>query len=440
MKRRESTMISEMLRLLYVYNAFVVMSLALFMCITQRKIIQSMTARSFLENISAPPASSTEILFWTASSFTVLSILGKLYRREDRNDIRKMLFAAEIIVCMILMRSLNLVYDGVVLLVAADLMYRYEGNYREYILLAAMLGLYFMANYNLAIFQLKVIHFDAYLSYYNSPMRSFLAAVKNIFSSLNVVIFVFYMVMIVKNRHEEKERIRLLNEQLAVANEKLRLYAIQSEQMAEIRERNRLAREIHDTLGHALTGIAAGLDACTMLIDSAPEFAKQQLIRIRETARRGIVDVRRSIKKLRPDDLEKLSFKDAIMNMTTGFAASSGVDVGFTMVGVPKDLREDQQEVLYRVMQESLTNAYRHGGASRVNISIVGGEGRLRIVIADNGRGCDDVKPGFGLRHMRERLELLHGTLNYWSDEGFIVEVEIPLNREVRDDKNIDSR
>ena len=163
------------------------------------------------------------------------------------------------------------------------------------------------------------------------------------------------------------------------------------------------------------------------------------MIRIRETARRGIVDVRRSIKKLRPDDLEKLPFKDAITNMTTGFAASSGVDVSLTIVGLPKKLREDQQEVLYRVMQESLTNAYRHGGASRVSISIGGGDGRLRIVIADNGRGCDDVKPGFGLRHMRERLELLHGTLNYWSDEGFIVEVEIPLNREVHDDKHIDS-
>ena len=218
-------MIFAMLRLLYVYNAFVVMSLAIFMCITQRKIIQSMTARSFLENTSAPPASSTEILLWSVTSFIVLSILGKFYRRAERKDIRNMLFAFEIIVCMILMHSLNLVYDGVVLLVAADLMYRYEGNYREYILLAAMLGLYFMANYNLAIFQLKVIRFEEYLSYYNSSMQ-----------------------------------IRLLNEQLADANEKLRSYAIESEQMAEIRERNRLAREIHDTLGHALTGIAAGLD------------------------------------------------------------------------------------------------------------------------------------------------------------------------------------
>lgn len=432
-------MIIAMLRLLYIYNGFVVLSLAAFMCITQEKIIQSMSARSFLANVSAPPTSSMEIFLWSATSFAILVLLGKFYRREERKFCRYILFALEIIICMVLMRSLNLAYDGAVLLVAADLMYRYEGHHREYILLAAMLGLYFMANYNLAMFLPKVILFDAYLSYYGSTMQNLAAALKNVFSSINLVIFVFYLAMIIKNRHEEKERIRLLNARLAVANEKLRLYAIQSEQIAEIRERNRLAREIHDTLGHALTGIAAGLDACIMTFDVAPEFVKQQLNKIRETAQRGIIDVRRSLNKLRPNDLEKLPFKDAIMNMTTGFAASSGVDVSFMIVGLPTDLRDDQQEVIYRVMQESLTNAYRHGQASRINITIGGEEGHLRIVIADNGKGCEHVTPGFGLRHMRERLELLHGTLNYWSDGGFIVEVMIPLNREVYDDQNFDS-
>ena len=429
-----------MLRLLCVWNGFVALSLAAFMSLTQEKIIQSMTARSFLANVSAPPTAASEIFVSTLASFAALLILGRFYRRENRPYFRYALFSLEIIVCMALMRSLNLAYDGVVLLIAADLMYRYEGHYREYLLIAAMLGLYFVANYNLAVFLPKVIQFEAYLSYYEPSMQSLAEAIRNMSSSINVVIFVFYLVMIVKNRHEEKERIRLLNDRLAVANEKLRIYAIESEQMAEIRERNRLAREIHDTLGHALTGIAAGLDACLMLVDVAPDFAKQQLSKIRETAQRGLVDVRRSLKKLRPDDLEKLPFKDAIINMTTNFAASSGVDVKLTSIELPKDLREDQQEVIYRVLQECLTNAYRHGNASTVHITADVVDGHLRIVIADNGHGCKDVTPGFGLRHMRERLELLHGTLNYRSDAGFIVEVTIPLNREVRDDQDFDCR
>ena len=437
LNRQDMSMIAEMHRLLYIYNGFVALIFAAFMCVTQKKINHSMTARSFLENVSAPPMSSLEIILSTITSFLLLIILGCLYRREERKFIRYILFAGEIVICMLLMRSLNLSYDGVVLLVAADLMYRYEGHHREYILLAAMLGLYFMANYNLALFQLKVVPIDEYISYYNSTIQVLLLAIKNVFSSINIVLFVFYLAMLIKNQYDEKERIRLLNSQLAEANEKLRLYAIESEQMAEIRERNRLAREIHDTLGHALTGIAAGLDACIMTVDAAPDFAKQQLVKIRDTAQRGLTDVRRSIKNLRPDDLEKLPFKEAIMHMATGFTATSGMDISFSIVGWPSELRDDQQEVIYRVMQESLTNAYRHGHASRVNITIGGEDNHLRIVIADNGQGCDDLTPGFGLRHMRERLELLHGTLNYWSDGGFIIEVVIPLNREVQDDQNI---
>ena len=156
-------MIAEMHRLLYIYNGFVALIFAAFMCVTQKKINHSMTARSFLENVSAPPMSSIEIILSTIASFLLLIILGCLYRREQRKYLRYTLFAGEIIMCMLLMRSLNLSYDGVVLLVAADLMYRYEGNYREYILLAAMLGLYFMANYNLAIFQLYIRRFSIQL-------------------------------------------------------------------------------------------------------------------------------------------------------------------------------------------------------------------------------------------------------------------------------------
>ena len=92
------------------------------------------------------------------------------------------------------------------------------------------------------------------------------------------------------------------------------------------------------------------------------------------------------------------------------------------------------------MLQECITNAKRHGHATKVKITIGGNENYLLIVIADNGQGCDEVNQGFGLKHMRERLELLHGTIHYWSDEGFIVEAMIPLNRGVDNDKNSDSR
>ena len=432
--------VESMHRLLYVYNGAVIFALMAFMCLTQERIISSMTARAFLESASTVPQPSDVICLTTTLTFLGLVTVGHFYRKTANRNAKYLLFAAEVIICMALMRALNLSYDGVVLLVAADLMFKHEGHRQEYTLLIALICLYFIANYNLAIFQPKTVSFEAYASYYNADAKAVILALKNTFYSLNIVVFVFYLVLLIKNTHEEKERIRLLNERLEEANQRLRAYAIEVEQMAETRERNRLAREIHDTLGHALTGIAAGLDACLMTLEVAPALTKQQLNKIRDAAKKGITDVRRSVKKLRPDDLERLPFQEALMEMTKNYSESSGMEITFDIFSWSDKLRQDQEDVIYRVLQESITNAKRHGHATKVKITIGGNENYLLIVIADNGQGCDEVKQGFGLKHMCERLELLHGTIHYWSDEGFIVEAMIPLNREASYDKNSDSR
>ena len=431
--------VAGMHRLLYVYNGCVVFVLMAFMCLTQDRINQSMSARSFLEQAGAIPTPAIEIFLTTTATFLSLVLVSKFYRGNKNPRVHYLLFAAEIIICMLLMRSLNLAYDGIVLLVVADLMFRYEGRRQEYTLLIAMICLYFIANYNLAIFHTKIISFEAYASYYNADAKAVILAIQNTFDSINTVFFVYYLVLLVKSKHEEKERIRLLNEKLEEANQRLRAYAIEVEQMAETRERNRLAREIHDTLGHALTGIAAGLDACIMTLEVAPEVTKRQLNKIRDTAKKGITDVRRSVKKLRPDDLERLPFQEALLEMTKDYSESSGMEINFNIFSWPEHLRQDQEDVIYRVLQESITNAKRHGHAAKVDITIRCNKQYLFIVIADNGRGCYDVKQGFGLKHMRERLELLHGTLNYWNEDGFVVSAKIPLNMEVDDDKNSDS-
>ncbi len=441
MTNKNSIVITETHKFFYIYNGFVIFILTAFMCLTQNKINQSMMARSFLEKVSALPVSSSEIFFTTALSFAALLVVGYFYREVDKNIpyLHHLLFISEVVICMLLLRSLNLSYDGVILLVVADLMYRYEGRHQEYILLLVMITLYLIANYNIALFQTKIISFEAYVSYYNAETQAIILALKNIFYSVNTVFFVFYLVMLIKNKHEEKERIRLLNEKLEEANQRLRAYAIEAEQIAETRERNRLAREIHDTLGHALTGIVAGLDACMVTLNVAPEVTKKQLQKIRFAAKKGITDVRRSVKKLRPDDLEKLPFQEALMQMTKDYSESSGMKITFDIFSWADNLRQDQEDVIYRIIQECLTNANRHGHATEVKITIGGNEKYLIIVIADNGEGCDEVEQGFGLRHMHERLELLHGTVHYWSDAGFIVEAMIPLNGDEDVDKNFDS-
>lgn len=164
---KERDRIAGLYRLLSIYNGLVVFLMAGFMSITQEKIIQSMSARSFLETLPIVPLPAGKGFSLSMGSFLVLVLLGHLYRRDTLSDMmRYLVFLAEITACMLLMRSLNLAYDGVVLLVVADLMHRYQGKNQSWLLVGAMFGLYCIANYNLAIFQGHVAPFDAYTSYY----------------------------------------------------------------------------------------------------------------------------------------------------------------------------------------------------------------------------------------------------------------------------------
>ena len=122
------------------------------------------------------------------------------------------------------------------------------------------------------------------------------------------------MIIYMRSQIKEKERVTILNQQLAEANaqlsemnNQLKDYAAMQKQMGEIEERNRIAREIHDTLGHTMTGLSAGIDACIALIDYSVDETKKQLNIISGVARQGLKDVRRSMKKLRPDTLERES-------------------------------------------------------------------------------------------------------------------------------------
>jgi signal transduction histidine kinase len=421
--------VSGLHHFLYGFNGVVIFLIAGFMDITQKKIVQSMAARSFVEPLSSVPWPSQQILLGAVCAFGCLFGLSYVYREgKIRNfTVKYSLIVFEIIFCVLVMRSINMAYDGVVLLVVADLVQGYEGKNQKILLVMAMLALYIIANYNLAALQMKIVPIEAYFSYYTPMVQGVLKAVCNIFTSLNLVIFVLYMTMLVQSQQREKERIKSLNAQLNAANAQLRTYAFEVERMAETRERNRLAREIHDTLGHALTGIAAGIDACIATLDAAPDFTREQLKKIRETAKNGITDVRRSVKKLRPDVLEKLSLPDALHQMSREFDASTGMRIVWIKEIWPPSLREDEEVVVYRIIQEGLTNANRHGHAAKVEISVSLQDEGLEIILQDNGIGCTDISPGFGLRHMQERIALLKGQLFYANQEGFQIKAVIPI-------------
>ena len=164
-----------------------------------------------------------------------------------------------------------------------------------------------------------------------------------------------------------------------------------------------------------------------MLVDIAPEATKEQLRAIANVARQGIKDVRRSVKALRPDALESLNLKSALIQMMEETKRSTGVEIAYQIEPALKGFNKDEEDVIYRIVQESITNAIRHGKADRVQVQISRNFNMLNIHIEDNGVGCGKVQKGFGLHHMEERLEMLKGSLSYCGDHGFVIDAGIPI-------------
>ncbi|MCR5054536.1 MAG: sensor histidine kinase [Lachnospiraceae bacterium] len=245
---------------------------------------------------------------------------------------------------------------------------------------------------------------------------------------LNTFLFISYMIALVRIQRSENARIRVLNEQLKDANIKLEEYSKESALMAQTQERNRLAREIHDTIGHSLTGIVTGIEACIVLFDKDSELVKKQLNAIAEVARRGMEDVRRSVRALKPDGLEKLPLDLAIENMIDEMGRSTGINLTYDCsVTLRNVFGEDEEEAVFRTVQEGITNSIRHGKPENIHISVSRKDSRLKITVKDDGVGCMEPKKGFGLTHMEERINMLGGSVYYDGTDGFLLEAEIPI-------------
>ena len=295
--------------------------------------------------------------------------------------------------------------------------------------LSAMIVVYLFCNMDAATSALHAVTLKQYLAFYSLHTRSVLQLVIESLSALEMILFILYMVLFISQQTSEKQEILNLNQQLQQANEQLRIYAEESAHTAQVQERNRLAREIHDTLGHVLTGITAGADACIQMMDDSPEMARHQMELIADTARNGMNDVRRSVKALRPDSLEKENLSGALNKMCTSMAQSSGTQIQLEESLAGLTLSQDEEDCVYRTVQEGITNAIRHGHATRVQVRCHIEDGVLEVSVRDNGIGCKSVTPGFGLQHMQERMLLLGGTFWYENSDGFCIRAEIPLRK-----------
>jgi len=219
------------------------------------------------------------------------------------------------------------------------------------------------------------------------------------------------------NEQQAREHAEQLMVTLEEANVQLAAYATQAEELAMTQERNRLAREIHDNLGHYLTIVNVQIEAAKVVMDSDPSRALDALNKAQELAQKGLVQVRESVAALRESPVSNRPLSEAIASLVQE-AQSSGIITEFKVAGEPQPLENKAALFLYRAAQEGLTNVRRHAHASRVDVLLDFQCSEVCLEVKDNGVGAADTVGGFGLLGIRERMQLLGGRVEISTGVG----------------------
>jgi two-component system sensor histidine kinase UhpB len=193
---------------------------------------------------------------------------------------------------------------------------------------------------------------------------------------------------------------------------------------AQEHERRRIALELHDEVGQLLTGVVLGLDALTATVQDG---ARPRVGELQAIVREGAEQVREIARGLRPESLEELGLRSALIGLTTAVADRAGLEVRRDFDVALPELDAETELVIYRVAQESLTNVVRHAGARRVDVGLRRRDGGMELLIADDGRGLDDGQAGVGrgLAGMRERAAYTGATLEVHGAPGGGTEVRL---------------
>ena len=214
-------------------------------------------------------------------------------------------------------------------------------------------------------------------------------------------------------------RQRKQNAALAEANQKLTQYASTAERLAVSQERMRLAQELHDTLAHSLSSVTVQLEAAESIWGVDEAKAHNLLKGALSNTRSGLTEARRALQALRAGDLEEVGLRVAVGNLARSTATRANLTLDLRLPDELPSLTQAEEQCLYRVTQEGLSNVARHARATRVRVELQHIPGQLTLTIADDGKGFDMAKVNgghFGLKGLRERADLVGAKLEILSE------------------------
>ncbi len=392
-------------------------------------VLQRDLSTYLLQKLNVVPG-NVHVMYWsTAILYGVLVLLIFYRHKHQENKHSELLLLSELFIIILLFWLTNASYNGLIFLAFADIFFftkdpgviKNQFYWGSFAVVAGIILL--LSNDKLLAIFVTLPSLDVYINTLPTNLAVLAGAIRNLLVTLNIVAFTWalftYVVYMTNKQRNIEEELRMMDR----ANLELKSYIEVAEENAEIRERKRISREIHDTLGHALTGISAGIDAVLVLVDMDKESAKKQLHNLSEIVRQGIVDVRRSLNKMRPGALEELTLKASLQALIKPYTKIANLTIELDYQWGEVDFEKTTEIVIFRAIEEAITNSIRHGQAQHIYLKLTHDETHYYVAISDNGRGCPNIKYGFGLTQMQERLATIGGKVSYQGDDGFKIKI-----------------
>jgi signal transduction histidine kinase len=241
-------------------------------------------------------------------------------------------------------------------------------------------------------------------------------------------VFILVFTQLAVDEERARTEVERLVKELGDANQRLRDNALQAEDLATTKERNRLAREIHDGLGHYLTVIHMQLQAIRAILLTNPRRALETLDSAQNLTQEALQDIRSSVASLRVIPGQDLPLNELISGLVNN-SGQVGFEIEYQVIGTPRKMKPQADLTLYRATQEGLNNIRKHSKASHIWITLdYSIANQVRLTIQDDGIGTENLDGGFGLLGLKERVALLNGelTISSSSGEGFHLDILVP--------------
>ncbi|MEG4211049.1 sensor histidine kinase [Microcoleus sp. S13_B4] len=242
------------------------------------------------------------------------------------------------------------------------------------------------------------------------------------------LVFALLLINALIAERQSREQLEIAHDKLAITHEQLRHYALRIEDQATLQERNRIAREIHDGLGHTLAAQTIQLNNALLFWKSEDEKALEFLKQAKQLGSEALLEIRKSVSVLRSNPLQGLSLESAIDKLLQDFQRMTAIEVS-NSIRLPVLLSQEINTTLYRIVQESLTNIHKHADGTMVTVGLQQHAGHIYLSISDNGKGFDPAQntTGFGLQGMRERVAALSGLFAIYSEPGNGCRISVSL-------------